>query len=318
VIDLSISLLEEYLVLARRLNFGSAAKELCMTQSALSKHMAILEKETGLNLITRGYRITLTPTGKAFLRSATTLVYDFKQAVAKCKEIQNQETKTLRLHEDEAWAIPTKMLYDILQLYKKHSPSVVVNYVLLGHRSPIEALRDGRIDCAIALHSAISDTVESRYVDLGIRACYLTTESIVLWANHRHPLIKKDKLTIHDLASTQIITSSGRHYDPMRAAITEICNIVGLNPNFDNYSINSTTEFFMIEPGAEGVFILTSQTLKDSRVAARSDMAYRALEGRESKVSAYLIALEDTNNPIVTDFIEYAKPIIEEQITTIN
>jgi DNA-binding transcriptional LysR family regulator len=312
MINLSIDLLEEFLVLARRLNFSSAAKELCMTQSSLSKHMMELERRTGLNLITRGYHIALTPAGKAFLRDTTTILFDFEQSIARCKEIQSQKVRELRLHESEVWTTPAQVLYALSQSYKKEYPSTIIDYIIPGHRSPIEALKENRLDYAIVLRSAKTKNIIEEYAEQGIRATHIVSEQATIWANKNHPLIKKDKLSIKDLTTTQIVTSSGRRFDPMQPVITEMCQNADFTPNFDNYNVNSITEFFMIETGLRCVFIITPQTLNDNRVSERKDMSHRILEGEDGAISAYLITLDNAANPALSDFMDYAETMLKE------
>jgi DNA-binding transcriptional LysR family regulator len=313
MINLSIDLLEEFVTLARRLNFSSAAKELCMTQSSLSKHMMELERRTGLNLITRGYHIALTPAGKIFLRDITTILYNFEQSIIRCKEVQDQEIRGLRLQENEVWTTPAQVLYAISQRYKSEHPSTAIDYIVPGHRSPVEALKEGRLDCAIVLRSALADNIIEDYAGQGITACHLVSEQAILWANKNHPLMRKDELSIEDLRTTQIITSSGRRFDLMQPVVTEMCRNAGFTPNFENYNVNSITEFFMIEAGSRCVFLITPQTLKDNRVAERKGMAHRILEGEKSTIASYLIALSETSNPAVSDFMRYTEALIAEQ-----
>jgi DNA-binding transcriptional LysR family regulator len=310
MINLSFDLLEEFIVLARRLNFSSAARELCMTQSCLSKHIMEIEKQTGIKLITRGYHIALTPAGKAFLRDMTAVIYDFKQSVAKCKEIQAQKICKLRLHEYEVWTTPAQILYTLSQCFKKECPSVVIDYVIAGHRSPIEALQDNRLDCAIVLHGATTEGVVDNYADQGFRAIRLATEQVVLWVDKNHSLLHRETLGVKDLSSIPIITSSGRRHDPMQSAITEMCQNAGFQPSFDNNNVNSITDFFMIETDSRCVFILTPQTINDIRVTERKDMTYRMLEGAESALSSYIVAHKSTENSLIMDFMDYIEQMI--------
>ena len=57
--------IRSFLVLARHLNFSSAAKELCISQSTLSMHIAALEKNLGVQLFIRDRRnVALSPQGE--------------------------------------------------------------------------------------------------------------------------------------------------------------------------------------------------------------------------------------------------------------
>ena len=59
---------------AARGSFSSAAQELGLTQSAVSQHVAALERQTGLALIQRGTRpAELTQAGAALVRHGTAI-----------------------------------------------------------------------------------------------------------------------------------------------------------------------------------------------------------------------------------------------------
>lgn len=74
--------LREFIVLARHLNFRKAARELYITQPALSNHIAGMEKELGFDLVQRGQRISLTPAGKIMFTGAENMLAEYDQVVA--------------------------------------------------------------------------------------------------------------------------------------------------------------------------------------------------------------------------------------------
>lgn len=64
----------EFNVLARTLNFSTAAKELYLSQPTLSKHMTALESELGFALLTRQPTVALTEAGSEFYRRSAPLL----------------------------------------------------------------------------------------------------------------------------------------------------------------------------------------------------------------------------------------------------
>lgn len=313
--NINLNLLEEFIVLARRLNYSAAAKELCMAQSSLSKHMTELERRIGVVLINRDFRITLTPAGKLFLREATALLHDFDETVTRCRELQSQKVHRIRMQEIELWTTPVYTLYSILQSMKKDKPSASVCFVSLNSKSIVEGLKENVVDAGIALHAATTQDVIERYEAEGLLAVRLCTEPVVLWTSVNNPILKNDHLSIRDLENTRIITSSGQRYDIMRPLITELCENVGFTPIYEDWNISSITEFFMIDADYRSVFILTPKTLEDGRVSERKDMTYRILEGEESFVSAYLLASDKGDGGRdISSFFSYVKELLESDL----
>src|SRR5678815_3209150 len=72
---LSLTNLRAFEAVARTLNFGAAAEELHVTQSAVSRQIKGLEDELGAQLFTRGTRhVQITPDGQSLLRTVEPLL----------------------------------------------------------------------------------------------------------------------------------------------------------------------------------------------------------------------------------------------------
>lgn len=67
---MDLETLREFVVFARHLNFSYAAKELNLTQSTLSKHIAALEKELGCDVVVRKRQLELTDAGRKLLQAS--------------------------------------------------------------------------------------------------------------------------------------------------------------------------------------------------------------------------------------------------------
>lgn len=78
---MDIALLKTYLEVIKRRHFGKAADTLCITQSAVSARIKLLESQLGLQLLVRHRKdIQLTPAGHRLLRHAETIVSGWERA----------------------------------------------------------------------------------------------------------------------------------------------------------------------------------------------------------------------------------------------
>lgn len=78
---MDIALLKTFLEVAGRRHFGKAAETLCITQSAVSARIKLLESQLGLRLFVRQRKdIQLTPAGNRLLRHAETIVRGWERA----------------------------------------------------------------------------------------------------------------------------------------------------------------------------------------------------------------------------------------------
>jgi LysR family transcriptional regulator, flagellar master operon regulator len=78
---LDIALLKTFLEVVKRRHFGKAADTLCITQSAVSARIKLLESQLGLQLLVRERKdIQLTQAGQRLLRHAETIVSGWERA----------------------------------------------------------------------------------------------------------------------------------------------------------------------------------------------------------------------------------------------
>ena len=78
----SLDFVRGFVAVGRRMSITHAAEDLCLTQSAVSRQVAALEKQLGVRLFTRGYRsIAFTPEGERLFRSADGAVQQLQDAM---------------------------------------------------------------------------------------------------------------------------------------------------------------------------------------------------------------------------------------------
>ena len=95
---MDIALLDDFLELARELNFSRAAENRNMTQPAFSRRMKSLENEIQTPLISRTTRqVTLTSAGKAFQPRAEAIIRMLSDARSEALAAAGRTQKTLNL-----------------------------------------------------------------------------------------------------------------------------------------------------------------------------------------------------------------------------
>jgi DNA-binding transcriptional LysR family regulator len=98
----SLLALKAFEVAARRLSFTEAARELHVSQAAISRHVRTLERDVGRELFRRLYRrVELTQAGKRF---AAELASGFQQIHRAVEGVRGLVTRRLRLAVEPAFA----------------------------------------------------------------------------------------------------------------------------------------------------------------------------------------------------------------------
>ncbi|MEV6412237.1 LysR family transcriptional regulator [Kribbella sp. NPDC051718] len=170
--------------------FQDAADDLGITQQAVSKRIAALEKHLGVKLFTRtarGARLTLD--GQTFLPHAQALLTAEQQAFASVKP----GNRPLRVDVIGGFLAPAVLVRD----FHRDHPTVALDIVNLPNgATAIEAVREGTIDATFrALHQPVgADLSSARVFD----------EPLQLLTGPAHPQAAAQTLSPKDLRGQRI------------------------------------------------------------------------------------------------------------------
>lgn len=172
--------------------FQAAADHLRITQQAVSKRIAALERDLGVLLFTRSPRgAQLSVDGQAFLPHARELLRVAGRAEASVRTGR----RALRIDVLNRRTAPAAALHAFHQLH----PGIELEVVELSHALPEEAVAavaDGTIDATFRYPREHSDPQ--------VRAERVIDDRHQLLVGPRHPLASADRLTLAQLTSYPI------------------------------------------------------------------------------------------------------------------
>jgi DNA-binding transcriptional LysR family regulator len=173
--------------------FQGAADDLAITQQAVSKRIATLERELGVRLFTRTARgASLTIDGQVFLPHARALLSAAEGAVAAVRPGQ----RALRVDLPGRRFSPARLLRD----FRAARPGTELDVITLADaNAAIAAIDSGTIDAAIR---AVS--VPPRRLPAGIRHMRALDEPEQLMTGPRHPLAGEKRVTPAQLRGHRI------------------------------------------------------------------------------------------------------------------
>src|SRR3954447_3638811 len=142
---------------ATRGSFSAAAEALALTQSAVSQHVAALEREVGLPLVQRGSRpVQLTDAGFALTRHATGIFARLDGAEQELAEIAGRRDGRLRFGSFPT-ALVTLVPHAFARFRGRH-PEVRLTVVDDHLHRLVPRLHAGEVDLALIYdHEALSD-----------------------------------------------------------------------------------------------------------------------------------------------------------------
>ncbi len=142
--------LRTFVSLARTGSFTATAKEVFITQSAVSHSMRALETELGCRLLNRvGKRTTLTLEGEQLLRHAEKIIADMVSARASLDKLGKWGETRLRIGASVSAC--QHLLPNVLRDFKQTHPKCRVTLEPGDSPALAEAVREQRIDIALAL-----------------------------------------------------------------------------------------------------------------------------------------------------------------------
>jgi DNA-binding transcriptional LysR family regulator len=226
--ELPITELRAFVVLAEHLHFGRAAEQLHVTQPALSKQIRRLEDVVGGALLVRGYRdVHLTPAGHALLPRARALLRESSATLDVARRAARGQLGLLRI--GFGIASIQQLLPDVLQRFRSIAPDVEFRLRDMATPAQVTALRSGDIDVGFVRLPVADPIVVTRPV---------LHERLHAVLGPRSPWRAADGLASlsHEPFVTIARTTSASYYDHVVA----VCRAAGFTPNI----VQETSELF--------------------------------------------------------------------------
>ncbi|MBP2644803.1 MAG: hypothetical protein H6Q75_243 [Firmicutes bacterium] len=208
---MDIQQLRNFISVAEHLNFSAAAKELHISQPALSKQITDLESQTGLRLFIRNTRsVELTVAGAALLEKAVSIVARSEAAINKARLAAKGTVG--HLHIGYIGFFNT-FLPDFIKDFRSLFPNCDISFSQLDWGALNQAVIDDQIDIALTPSYGLETLTGISYV--------LNSQPYPLCAivPQEHPLAKKSSLHIADLKDQSLVMLA-RSKNPLSAIHT--------------------------------------------------------------------------------------------------
>lgn len=235
--SVDISYFDEYVELARQLNFTEAAKALNITQSALSKHVASLEKELGATLLVRSRKkVELTEAGKVF--------FDKAMSIAKLYQEAKEEVS---LAEDRPPIRVAGLLqnYEIINLLSRtfqllegsDDGCIRIVFSPISMNDFLPRLRAGDVDACICIRP------EESQLEPDIAFELLWPDRFIAVVDQCHPFSARASLKLEDLHDEDFLQLVSEQSMPAWQCIERVCNEAGFSPKRRSHLIQNAVEY---------------------------------------------------------------------------
>lgn len=215
--------LRYFVAAAEEQNITRAAERVHVTQPALSRQLARLERELGINLFERvKKRIHITDAGRFFLDRARRILCDVETSAQQVREQFGDARRVLRL------GILSPFLDDIagpaLREFRKLAPRTRVSLFELRPSEQLDRLRNHELDAAL-----LGNLDEQLRSEFHVRRLVRHPMAAVL--SIEHALSTRRAIALSELAREPWISLSETFFPGRRAFLRTACLTAGFEPN---------------------------------------------------------------------------------------
>ncbi|MET0953935.1 MAG: LysR substrate-binding domain-containing protein [Aeromicrobium sp.] len=283
-------------------SFSAAARSLGMTQSAVSQHVAALEREAGLAVVERGTRpLELTEAGTVLVRHGRVAIAELERAEQALGEIAGLRAGRLRMG-----SFPTALTSFVpvaIARFRHESPAVALTMVDDHMQGLAPRLESGELDMAVVYENPGLPSGASGQLTLS--PLFDDHYRVLLPEGHRLTR-RRTRLRLADLADEAWV--GGRPGSTWFRILLHSCRAAGFEPHTqlatdDNRAVHAFVAAGLgvaVVPGLAAQHPLPGVAVRDLAQSApvrRIGVAYRSGEPATAPVRAMAGILGDVTAP---------------------
>ncbi|SDN04692.1 LysR family transcriptional regulator, transcription activator of glutamate synthase operon [Psychrobacillus sp. OK028] len=244
--------LRYFIEVAEREHISDASVHLHVAQSAVSRQIANLEDELGVQLFERiGRNVKLTPIGKIFLEHTLSAIQAIDFAKNQIDDYLNPEKGTIKI------GFPTSLaghlLPTVISAFKKEHPNVAFHLRQGSYNYLIEAVKQRELNLAFLGPLPPKDS--------NLNNTILFTENFSILVNVNHPFANRDRIPLIDLRNEDFVLFPEGYI--MQKLVVEACNSVGFSPKVSSEGEDMDAIKGLVSAGI-GLTLLPESTFYDS------------------------------------------------------
>lgn len=225
---------------ARCGSFSSAAESLGYTQPAISRHVAILEQETGATLLERlPTGVRLTDAGELLVRHTATILSRLQDAEDELDELLGLRTGKLRMSTLTS-AAATIVPWAIVE-FRDRLPDVELSVSMVDPNGVLPLLRGGEVDLALCNDAGLLELAD-------LDGVVLFEEPMLIALPRHHRLASRKALPLADLAGERWMLGT-THSCPDAGRFIRACHGAGFDPDIAFHNDDYTAILGFVSAG---------------------------------------------------------------------
>ncbi|WP_134680308.1 LysR family transcriptional regulator [Paracoccus ravus] len=281
-----------FLAVAEELHFGRAAARLDMAQPPLSRQIASLEAELGVQLFDRSRsQIRLTQAGEVFRDHARDILERLDAARRDTRAVGLGGAGRLRIAfvgSASHGVLPT-----LIKSFRSFYPDVELALSAMNNAELHRALISREIDIAVARPELVDDE---------FRRELLCHERLILALPDNSPLASLSKIRLADLAAQTFVLYPRRPRPSYADVILGLCQRAGFTPAKLELTQDFQSAISLVSVGV-GVSVVPESVARTQRPG----VIYRDYEGENPGTALTVHARLDNRAPQVVNFLEITR-----------
>ena len=293
---MEIRQLRHFVSLAEEMHFGRSAKQLCITQPALSISIGKLEDELGLRLFERDRNgVRLTVSGELMLERAREILNYVGRASSFSASIA--AGRLGRIEVGFSTPILTDEVERLLESCRANLPQLDVVMREATSQKQVELLMSGRLDAGL---------VSFPRPPAGLEFVELFEDRFVLCLSASHPLARRPRLSLSELHSEPFIFPSREGMPSIHDQLMGLCASAGFQPRVSYESQHALSTVALVARRLGIGFVLEAMISRDM-----PGVAFVQLDQPLPRRCAYFVWRKDRQAPglqaVAEPFIAYAR-----------
>ncbi len=237
-------------------SFSAAAKKHFVSQANLSKQIAQLENDIGVELFNRnGYRPVLTDAGKYLYDKLTTIKEKEDELLDGLKKYGSVGVKA-----GFTGLFENRELIDGIRKYQDDHPDYEIELNRFDFEGCAKALEDETIDICFGLESSFKKYKDIKYEILhGYNICFICTP--------KHPLAKLEKVTVEQIKNEELIILSKKTSSDYYNDFMDSCKKDGYVPKV-KMEVDSFDELILSVCLGDGVALCGESSVREENLVA--------------------------------------------------
>lgn len=295
---LNLRYLEEYVALARTLNYSRTAEQMYITQPALSRHVAMIEEEMGARLFERSTRsMSLTPADKETLEAFDEILERYRSAQDKIRRLSAGQSGSLVISSPYYWT--SEHTEPIIMAFQKRYPDCRCQVLSCQPAEGFASMVRGESDFLLSI-SAGKDQQEE------LRICPVGIERLAAFMLDTHPLANRESVAPEELLNAHFVFL-GEGYTAYNESICRLLAKHGLTVGEKTLTQQIDTLGLTIQQ-THGVSIMPYGV----RHMDRDYIHAIPISGDDFLLPMCLFYRTDNQNPLIPNFLQVALEAMRE------